>query len=198
VIRVGLTGGMGSGKTTVAKIFEHLKIPVFYADDQAKEILDNNLKVKENLSEYFGAVLYAEGKLNRALLAEKIFDNPNAIAHVNSVVHPAVADEFSQWCNEQKATYCLKEAAILFETGAYKQLDQNILVTANKDLRIKRVTARNAWSANEIEKRMANQWEDEVKIPLADFVIYNNEKEMLIPQISKIHENLIRTANQRS
>lgn len=169
MIKVGLTGGIGSGKTTVAKIFENLKIPIFYADEQAKEILDNNNKVKENLLEYFGATLYADGKLNRSFLAKKIFDNPKAIAHVNSVVHPAVADAFENWCKEQDALYCLKEAAILFETGAYKQLDENILVAANKELRMQRVLNRNTWSVDEIEKRMANQWADEKKNTIIRF-----------------------------
>lgn len=198
MIKVGLTGGIGSGKTTVAKFFTQLAIPVFYADEHAKRILNNNEKVKENLLEYFGATLYAEGILNRAFLAEKIFNNPAAIAHVNSVVHPAVADAFSDWCIDQNAPYVLKEAAILFETNTYKQLDKTILVSAKKDLRFKRIKTRNTWTDSEIEKRMANQWTDKQKIPLSDFVIYNNEKELLIPQILKIHENLIRSANPPS
>ncbi len=198
MIKVGLTGGIGSGKTTVAKIFESLSIPVFYADNQAKVILNTNEKVKENLLEYFGSSLYAEGVLNRAFLAEKIFNNPAAIAHVNSVVHPAVADAFSEWCLDQNAPYVLKEAAILFETNAYKQLDQTILVSAKKELRFKRIKARNNWADSEIKKRMANQWTDKQKIPLSDFVIYNNEEELLIPQILKIHENLNRSANPPS
>ena len=198
MIKVGLTGGIGSGKSTVAKIFERLSIPVFYADEQAKEILNTNPLVKENLLEYFGAALYADDQLNRAFLAEKIFNNSAAIAHVNSVVHPAVADAFENWCAQQNANYVLKEAAILFETGAYKQLDYNILVSANKDLRFNRVKARNAWADAEIEKRMASQWTDKQKIPLSDFVIYNNQTELLIPQILEVHENINRSANSPS
>lgn len=197
-MKIGLTGGMGSGKSTAAKIFEALSVPVFYADDESKNILENNPSVKEKLSSRFGPELFPGGKLDRAFLASQIFNNKEALAFVNSVMHPAVADRFLNWCDEQSAPYCLKEAAILFEIGSYKQLDKTILVVADKEIRIERVMKRNGWSREEVLARMKNQWEDSEKEPLADFVIYNSEKEMLTPQILKIHENLIRSANAKS
>lgn len=198
MMKIGLTGGMGSGKSTAAKIFEALSVPVFYADDESKNILENNPFVKETLSSRFGPDLFPEGKLDRVFLASQIFNNKEALAFVNSVMHPAVADRFVSWCDEQSAPYCLKEAAILFEIGSYKQLDRTILVVADKEIRIERVMKRNGWSREEVVARMKNQWEDSEKESLADFVIYNSEKEMLTPQILKIHENLIRSANAKS
>ena len=198
MMKIGLTGGMGSGKSAVAKIFEALNIPVFYADDESKQILETNSGVKEKLSNHFGAELFENGELNRPFLAAQIFNNQEALAFVNSVMHPAVAERFLEWSTEQQALYCLKEAAILFETGSYKELDKTILVVADKNLRVERVRKRNGWSREEVLARMKNQWEDREKEPLADFVIYNNKKEMLTPQILKIHEDLIRAANAKS
>lgn len=197
-MNVGITGGMGSGKSTAAKIFEALGIPVFYADDESKKLLDTNVLVKEKLTSRFGVELYKNEQLDRAFLANQIFNNSEALAFVNGVVHPAVAERYNNWCAEQTAPYGLKEAAILFETGSYKDLDKTILVVADEALRVERVKKRNGWTRDEVLARMKNQWEDSEKIPLADFVIYNNEKEMLTPQILKIHENLIRSANQKS
>ncbi len=196
--KIGLTGGMGSGKSTAAKIFEALSVPVFYADDESKNILETNPFVKEELSSRFGPDLFPEGKLDRSFLASQIFNNKDTLAFVNSVMHPAVADCFINWCAEQSAPYCLKEAAILFEIGSYTQLDKTILVVADKEIRIERVMKRNDWSREEVLARMKNQWEDDLKEPLADFVIYNSEKKLLIPQILKIHENLISNANAKS
>ena len=118
MMKIGLTGGMGSGKSTAAKIFEALSVPVFYADDESKNILENNPFVEETLSSRFGPDLFPEGKLDRVFLASQIFNNKEALAFVNSVMHPAVADRFVSWCDEQSAPYCLKEAAILFEIGS--------------------------------------------------------------------------------
>jgi dephospho-CoA kinase len=198
MMKVGITGGMGSGKSYAAKIFEALSIPVFYADEESKSLLNTHQKVKQNLSSRFGMELYKNNVLDRDFLAKQIFNNPKELAFVNSVVHPAVAERFLEWSAEQNAPYCLKEAAILFETGSYKELDKTILVVADKDLRVDRVMKRNDWSRQEVLARMKNQWTDSEKIPLADFVIYNNEKEMLTPQILKIHEDLIRAANAKS
>lgn len=198
MMKIGLTGGMGSGKSTAAKIFEALSIPVFYADDESKKILETNAKVKAKLSNRFGDALFVDDQLDRAFLAAQIFNDKEALVFVNSVMHPAVAERFLVWSAEQNAPYCLKEAAILFETGSYKELDKTILVVADKEVRVSRVMKRNSWSRHEVLARMENQWEDSQKEPLADFVIYNSEKEMLTPQILKIHENLNRSANSKS
>lgn len=188
--KIGITGGIGSGKTTVAKIFEQLGVSVFYADEESKNILHQNEKVKEQLIAVFGQDLYPNNTLDRAFLAARIFNNPEELKMVNAIVHPAVAEAFTNWANQQKGQYVLQEAAILFETGGYKRMDANILVTAPEDLRIKRVMKRNAISQQEVKERMKNQWKDEQKMPLADFVIHNNELEMLIPQVLKIHQEL--------
>jgi len=198
MISVGLTGGIGSGKSTVAKVFEKLGIPVFYADKESKRILDENNEIKEKLSALFGPELYKSKKLDRGLLASKIFSNKEALEQVNAIVHPAVANRFSEWCKQQKSPYVLQEAAILFETGGYKRFAKNILVTAPKALRIARIKNRDNAETWEIEQRMKNQWDENHKIPLADFVILNDESEMLLPQILRIHENLLSITNKSS
>jgi len=195
---IGLTGGLGSGKTTVAKVFETLGIPVFYADEVSKQITDTEPVVKKQLKAAFGTDLYKNDKLDRAALAKLIFTNKEAIKIVNSIIHPAVAKAFMDWANHQKTPYVLQEAAILFETGGYKRFDKMVLVSAPKELRIERIKARNNWSLIEIEQRMANQWEESQKIPLADFVILNDGSKPLLPQILAIHENLVRISNSRS
>lgn len=195
MIKIGLTGGIGSGKSIVAKIFESLKIPVFYADDVAKEIVNTDPQIIAKLTEKFGKEIYNNNQLNRPLLAKIVFEDDTALKFVNALIHPAVAIAYQQWVDSQDAPYCLKEAAILFEIGSYKHYDKIILVTADQEVRIKRVIDRNDWSREEVLKRMENQWSDEKKIPLADFVIYNDQKEMLIPQILAVHENLISSTN---
>ena len=196
MMKVGLTGGLGSGKSTVAKVFETLRIPVFYADDESKKITDTSLEVKAQLISAFGEELYKEGKLNRGMLASIIFNDAESIKKVNGIIHPAIADAFTTWAARQKSPYVLQEAAILFETGGYKRFDKNILVSAPEELRIKRVMKRSGWSREEALQRMANQWGESQKISLADFVILNDGSKPLLPQILAIHENLIRTTNQ--
>jgi dephospho-CoA kinase len=198
MIKVGLTGGLGSGKTTVAKIFETLGIPVFYADDEAKKLTDTDSDVKAQLQAQFGTTLYFNNKLNRQKLAEIIFGNAEALQIVNGIIHPAVARAFMFWAEQQQAPYVLQEAAILFETGGYKRFDKTILITAPESLRIERAMARSAWSHQETVQRMNNQWPDEQKIPMADFVILNDGNKKLLPQILAIHEDLIRFSNSRS
>lgn len=196
MMKVGLTGGLGSGKSTVAKVFETLRIPVFYADDESKKITDTSKEVKDQLISAFGEELYKEGILNRGMLASIIFNDAEAIKKVNAIIHPAVAAAFKKWAEAQKSVYVLQEAAILFETGGYKRFDKNILVSAPEELRIERVMARSGWTKEEALQRMANQWGESQKISLADFVILNDGSKPLLPQILAIHENLIRTANQ--
>jgi dephospho-CoA kinase len=196
MMKVGLTGGLGSGKTTVAKIFEILRIPVFYADDEAKNITNTSAAVKAQLISAFGRELYKAGELDRALLASLIFNDAEAIKTVNGIIHPAVADAFAIWVQQQKSPYVLQEAAILFETGGYKRFDKMILVSAPVELRLTRVIKRSGWTNEEARQRLANQWDESQKIALADFVILNDGSKPLLPQILAIHENLIRTTNQ--
>ncbi len=198
MIKVGLTGGMGSGKSTVAQVFSSLGIPVFYADDEAKKLLDESPKIREKITALFGAEMYADAKLNRKLLASHIFNDKSAIEKVNNIVHPAVAASFEVWSTAQKAFYVLQEAAILFETGGYKRFDKNILVTAPQSVRVNRIIERDKLPEAQIIARMQNQWDENHKIPLADFVILNDGSAMLLPQILRIHEDLLRFATTKS
>ncbi len=196
MMKVSLTGGLGSGKSTVAKYFEEQGIPVFYADEEAKKITDESQEVKEALIKEFGEDLYAGGKLNKPLLASIIFNDNVAIKTVNNIIHPAVKRAFDKWANRQSSPYVLEEAAIVFETGGYKYFDKNILVSAPKEMRIERVMKRSGWTKEETLSRMKNQWDESHKLPLADFVILNDGNRPLGPQISEIHESLLRFADQ--
>lgn len=192
---IGLTGGIGSGKSTIAKVFQSLHIPCYYADDRAKSLMNESSEVKDKLTAKFGSEVYKDGTLNRPLLAELIFNNDENRAFVNNVVHPAVAKDFEQWTTEQEAPYVLKEAAILFETGGYKASDFNILVTAPVEVRLQRVMSRDSASAEQVKARMNAQWPDEKKTELADFVILNDGVAPITPQVQSIHEALLSRSN---
>ncbi len=194
--KVGITGGIGSGKTTAAKVFEELGVPVYYADDEAKKLTNTSAEIKEALVELIGEDVYIKGELNRKLLASKIFSDKVLLEKVNAIIHPAVAKHFEEWVSNQNSVYVLKEAAILFESGSYKQLDAIVLVSADEDMRIERVTQRDGSTREEVKRRMANQWSEEQKIALADYIIKNNaSKELLVNQIQQVHEDIIRRAN---
>lgn len=195
-LSIGLTGGIGSGKSTVARVFEDLGIPCYYADDRAKTLMNEDRILRDQLSEHFGPGLYKEdGQLDRQWLAARIFRDEEERSFVNSVVHPAVGRDFERWKLAQDAPYVLKEAAILFETGGYKQSDANILVTAPDRIRIERVIRRDGVTEEQVQARMDAQWSDERKSGLADFIILNDGNEALIPQVSSIHEAILSRAN---
>ena len=198
MIKTGITGGIGSGKTTVCRIFESLGIPVYYADICAKQLMNTDADLKESLMEMFGKDLYIEGTLDRKKLSGIIFNNKEYLEAVNSLVHPAVARDFIRWCDRQSAAYILEETAILFESGMAGRFEKTILVTAPESLRVKRVCDRDHVEASAVYERMKNQWTDERKIPLADYIIYNDDIHMLIPQVIAIHRDLIRNADERS
>lgn len=195
-LRIGITGGIGSGKSTVAKIFEAFGIPCYYADSNAKRLMVEDDEVKSDLIAYFGEELYPEGVLNRAWLAQKIFESEEDRQFVNGVVHPAVAKDFEKWADEQSAPYVLREAAILFETGGYKSSDANILVTAPEEVRIERVMNRDGVDRQSVVARIRSQWSDEHKSKLADFIILNDGNSTLIPQVHTIHEAILSRADQ--
>lgn len=191
MIKVGITGGIGSGKTTVCKLFELLGIAVYYSDDEAKKILDNDSTVKSELLKLLGPTILNEfEQIDRKKIASIVFSDTTKLASLNAIVHPAVARHFEDWCKKQSSPYILKEAAILFESGANKQVDNTIVVTAPVELKLSRVMARDKTSEAEVLKRMANQLPDEEKIKLSDFVIQNNEENLLIPQVLLVHEQL--------
>lgn len=193
MIKVGITGGIGSGKTTVCKVFQILGVPIYFADIRAKVILDTNEEVKLKIINCFGNELLSDsGFVDRIKLAAFVFNSKEKLEKLNAILHPLVQIDFDNWL-KQHATYnyILKEAAILFESGSFKNLDSIITVIAPLDLRISRVMFRDDISKSQIESRIDKQISDEEKIKRSQFVIYNNEEEFLIPQILKIHKQLL-------
>jgi len=191
MIKVGITGGIGSGKSTVCKVFRVLGIPVFEADVAAKIIMNTDEAVREKLIQLFGSAVYLPDRsLDRKHLAGIVFNNPTLLGALNQIVHPEVHLSFEAWYKNQDAGYVLYEAAILFESGFYKNLDRTITVVTDENERIGRVIARDNIPAELVKQRMNNQWSDEEKIKLADFVIGNNENELIIPQIIEIDKKL--------
>ena len=192
MLKLGLTGGIGTGKTTVAKIFETLNVPVYYSDYWAKYLTNNNSEIIIKLKNEFGKNIYLDnGELNKVKLSELIFGNKSVLLKVNEIIHPVVRSHFDNWVKNKKkqgSKYIIKEAAILFESGANKQVDKVIIVASQKDIRIKRLLKRDRTSIAEIEKRMNSQMPEEEKISLSDYVIFNNENELLIPQVLELHK----------
>lgn len=193
MLKIGITGGIGSGKTTVCKIFEILGVPVFYADLVAKVIMHTDPALRAGITEHFGPGAYfADGTLNRKFLAERVFTRQAELDKLNALVHPAVFRAFDQWLlNQQHAPYILKEAALLFESGSYKMCDYSILVKSSPELKTLRVMQRDQISAEEVKLRMDKQFSDEQKESLADFTILNDERQLLIPQVLALHEQFL-------
>ncbi len=188
MIRVGITGGIGSGKTTVCEVFKLLGVPVFFADQEARNLQDHDLELKKELIALFGNEIYLpQGTLNRMKLAGVIFNDKQALKKVNAIIHPRVRERLNTWSSQYQAQpYVLYEAAVLFESGTYKDCDLNIIVVADKQLRLTRVIKRDGLKECDILSRMNNQLTDEQKIPLADFVIYNDQQRLIIPQVLDI------------
>ncbi|TYA57273.1 dephospho-CoA kinase [Formosa maritima] len=191
MIIVGLTGGIGSGKTTVAKQFMALGIPVYIADDEAKKLMNRSKIIKRKLIQLFGEQAYINNKLNRPYLADKIFNNTSDLEKMNAIIHPIVATHFKKWVEKQKAPYVLKESAILFENDAYKNCDYIITVTAPKQLRIERLLKRDETSLEKIQAIMENQWNDNKKIEKSDFVIINKDLGETIHQVQLTHNKIV-------
>lgn len=195
---VGLTGGIGSGKTTVAKIFAHLGIAIYDSDSAAKRIMDTDDELKHQLQTLIGTDVLDENRLiNKPFLAKLIFNDDTLLAKVNGLIHPAVGRDFKNWVAKQDSKYVIKEAAILYESQAYKACDKVVVVTAPQEMRIERVMKRSGISREEVEDRMAKQWPDEKKVELADYVIYNDQSKSIIKQVLVIHEDLISQSNSR-
>jgi dephospho-CoA kinase len=184
---IGITGGIGSGKTTVCKILSVFNIPVYYADVRAKELYDEDVEMKEKVIELLGKSVYTKDGLSRAEVAGKVFNDKALLQQLNAIVHPAVERDFIKWTESHSdATIVVKEAAILFENGGYKKMDFNVLITAPEQLRIDRVMKRDGVSEEQVKARISNQWPDEEKIPLADFVIKCDEHNLVIPQVMEV------------
>jgi dephospho-CoA kinase len=191
MIQVGITGNMGSGKTTVSGIFASLGIPIYDADSRAKWLMENETALVAAITDLFGPEAYlSSGELNRPFISQQAFQSPALLNQLNSLVHPAVARDAQQWHAAQQAPYTLREAALLIESGSYKQLDKLILVCAPEDLRIARVMERNGWAEADIRARLNKQLPETEKLAYADFVIQNDGNEALIPQVLQIHAAL--------
>ena len=196
MLKIGITGGIGSGKSTVCKVFETLGIPVYYADTEAKKLLDTDTTVFQLVRTAFGEVILNDlGKIDRKKMAAIVFADDEKLAKLNSIIHPAVAKHFEKWLLQQKnAPYILKEAAILFESGANKQVDKVIAVTAPLELRIERIVKRDNVSEKEVKKRIKNQWTEEEIVKRSDYVIINDEVELVVPRVMEVHQELVRVS----
>lgn len=188
---VGITGGIGSGKTRIVELFESLGVPCYIADREAKRLMNEDDDVKKAIIGLFGNEAYASGILDRTLLGNIVFTQPQKLNALNAIVHPAVAKDFKNWVDNQHYPYVIKEVAILFETGGYKQVDKTLLITAPKETRIARVMKRDASSKKSIIDRMQNQWSDDKKIPLADFVIENSVWEQTKKEVKQLHQQFL-------
>ncbi len=185
---IGLTGGIGSGKTTVANMFAKLGVPIYIADIEAKKLMDSLKTIQEGLTELLGDRAYRNGQLNRKFVAEKIFNDKQLRESVNSIIHPEVAKHFKNWTLKQNVPYVIKEAAILFESGSYAECDYTILVTAPKEIRIQRIKQRDKFSESEILARMESQWTDEKKRELADYIIENTDINTTQKRVEELHK----------
>ncbi len=195
ILKIGLTGGIGSGKSTVAGIFKVLGIPVFDADSTAKEIMNNDEGLRQQIIKTFGAETYEGGVLNRQYLAGIVFNNPSKLEQLNAIVHPATIAAAERWMTQQTAPYAVKEAALLFESGSAAGLDYIVGVFAPEALRIKRVMDRDGVGRQEVLARINRQIDDEIKRRLCDFVVINDEQQLLIPQVAALHERFTQHQN---
>jgi|SRR3954463_10606584 dephospho-CoA kinase len=197
MLKIGITGGIGSGKTTVCKVFELLGIPVYYADDTSRNLLENDLEIKKKIIAAFGEqVIDSTGRIGRKKVASIVFGNEEKLNQLNAIIHPAVGDHFEKWLLMHLASpYILKEAAILFESGAYKQVDKVITITAPETLRITRVMKRDGTSTEDIELRIKAQLSEEERVKRSQFVIVNDEQQLVIPQVMKLHKEIVDLRN---
>ena len=193
IATVGLTGGIGSGKTTIANLFAlHFSIPIYIADTKAKELVANNKQLQQEIVTLLGEEAFVEGRYNTAFVAQEVFSNKEKLDKLNAIIHPYVQQDFLQWKQSQQAPYVIKEAAILFESGSYRDCDFIIMVTAPLEERIKRVMLRDKIDRETVEKRIKNQWNDEKKIELSTFVIENREIDKNLDKIGIIHSKIVK------
>ena len=189
---VGLTGGIGSGKSAVLSVFSSLGVPCYQSDSSAKKLMQQDPELINQIKALFGDDLYEGEKLNRGKLAEVVFADKSKLESLNAIVHPRVKDDFQLFLSQQNADYVIKEAAILFETGGAEDCDVTILVTAPEDLRIERVMKREKSKVEHIKSRMRHQWSNEKKIPMADYVINNIDWDKTLKKVEEIHQKLVR------
>jgi len=198
MLKVGITGGIGSGKTTICRILENLGVPIFNSDQEGRVILDKDEAVKKEVMQIFDRDMYnSKGKLDRERMASVVFNDPRALNRLNAIVHPRVKEAFAEWCAEREdSTYVVKEAAVLFESGNYHDLDKVVTVFAPQEDRIKRVMKRDDVGEEKVRKRMTFQYTDEERNDLADFILLNEDGVDLLPQVMELHEILLNEKKQ--
>ena len=197
VLRVGLTGGIGSGKSTVAQIFEVLGIPVYYADISAKKLMNEDAELRSSITSIFGKQAYVNNILDRKYISSIVFSDPAKLELLNSIVHPATKKDGEAWMKQQTSLYAIHEAALIFEAKVSDRLDHVIGVSSPIELRIKRAMERDKVSREEVLKRMDQQLDEDLKMSKCDFVLINDEQQLLIPQVLDLHENLIALSKQK-
>ncbi|HYK44076.1 MAG TPA: dephospho-CoA kinase [Parafilimonas sp.] len=195
MLKIGLTGGMGSGKTIVSRIFSVLGVPVFYADDAAKTVMNEDPELKQKIMSLFGAEAYLEDQLNRKYISSIVFNDPFKLEQLNVLVHPVTIAAADKWMQEQTSPYVIKEAALMFEAGAAAHLDYVIGVFAPQAMRIQRAMQRDGITREQALARINNQVDDNIKMKLCDFVIVNDEQQPVLPQVLKLHEKFLAIAN---
>jgi dephospho-CoA kinase len=189
--KIGITGGIGAGKSMVGHVLEAMHFPVYYSDQESKKLVDSHPQIREDLQKLLGNEIYLDNTINRVFLAEKIFKDSEIREKVNAIIHPHVRLGFEKWTTAQQSKLVFNEAAILFETGAYQIMDATILVTAPLEVKIQRVQLRDRITTEQVLDRMSNQWTDEQKIPLTDFILVNDEVQPLVSQIEAVIEKLL-------
>ena len=190
---IGLTGGIGSGKTTVANMFHDLGIPIYIADFEAKKLMRNSKVIKRQLVMLLGEQAYVNNELNKPFIADCIFNNKMLLEEINAIVHPKVGQHFKKWVAKQSSPYVIKEAAILFENGAYQKCDEIIIVTAPEELRIQRVVSRDNSSTKSVNAVIRNQWDDDKKVALSQYVIVNTILIETRQQVVEIHQKILKS-----
>jgi|SRR5947209_5750263 len=197
MLKIGLTGGIGSGKTTVAKIFELLNVPVYYADDASKRLYHTDKELMASMKKHFGEDIYTNDQLDRSRLAAIVFNNPEKLDLLNQLVHPPTIRDAVEWMERQTGSYVIKEAALLFESGSVSGLDYVIGVQTPAHLRIRRVMDRDGLTREEVLARMGRQIDEDMKMRLCDYVILNNEQELVLPQVLRM-DKMFRNLSGRS
>jgi len=196
MLRIGITGGIGSGKSVVCRIFQTVGIPVYFADERAKTIVDHDLRVIEEVQKIFGSNIYGESGLDREKMARIVFTDKEYLKQLNEIIHPAVGRDFGAWCEAHSMhPYVIKEAAILFESGAYREMDEVITIAAPKERRIPRVMRRDNVTSEQVQTRMNNQYDEARRQELADHVLFNDGTNMIIPQVLAFHMEFSRSIN---
>jgi dephospho-CoA kinase len=198
MLRIGLTGGIGSGKSTVAKVFELLGVPVYYADAASKRLYHTDKELIAAMKKHFGEDIYTNEQLNRTKLAAIVFGDEKKLLLLNDLVHPPTIRDAQEWIVKQTTPYVIKEAALIFESGSSADLDYVIGVRAPQHLRIKRVMDRDGVSREDVLNRMKRQIDEDMKMRLCDFIIENNEQELVIPQVLELHQRILKEAKKLS